>query len=106
MHPEKYLKGPNVGSGFFCLERPKGEAGFSDPIWPWQTSRLTSTQAGLEYSMHMKGALDEDCNQGDPGKQAAHWKKECPRCQRVVGGPWAIDSFAIRRLKESKSSSD
>lgn len=58
MHPEKYFKGPNVGSGFSCSESPKGEADFSGPIWPWQTSRLTGTQAGLVYSMQTKEALE------------------------------------------------
>ena len=41
MHPEEYAKGPNDCSGFVHSETTKGEAGFSGPIWPWQTTRPT-----------------------------------------------------------------
>lgn len=78
-------------AGLFCQSH-KREADFlSDPICPWKTSRHTGTQADQCTHADKKGTGGRIMIKV-PSKQAAHWKKECPRCQRgwVAPGPLIV----------------
>ena len=84
---------------------PKGKLVFLVQSGPGRPVGLQVPRQDWCTPCRQKRHWREDYDQCAPGKQAAHWKKEYPRCQGVMGGPWTIDSFAIRRLKESKAKS-